>query len=106
MMRLMLAALLGLAATAPAPLWAQGVAYPSKTITLIAPFSAGGTADVFARMVAGHLQGKWGQPVVVENIGGAGGILGVTKLARSRPDGTTIGLASTSTLAINPSLHG
>jgi tripartite-type tricarboxylate transporter receptor subunit TctC len=80
--------------------------YPSKQVTVIVPFSAGGTADIFARMVSNHLQAKFGKPFVVENVGGAGSILGVTRLAKSAPDGITLGLASTSALAINPSLYG
>ncbi|UPK07404.1 tripartite tricarboxylate transporter substrate binding protein [Bradyrhizobium sp. 170] len=81
-------------------------AYPSRQVTVIVPFSAGGTADIFARMVANHLQAKLGKPFVVENVSGAGSIVGVTRLARAAPDGLTLGLASTSALAINPSLYG
>jgi len=81
-------------------------AYPSRQVSVIVPFAAGGTADIFARMVANHLQVKLGKPFVVENVGGAGSIVGVTRLARSAPDGLTLGLASTSALAINPSLYG
>ena len=80
--------------------------YPSKQVTVIVPFAAGGTADIFARMVSNHLQVKLGKPFLVENVGGAGSILGVTRLAKSAPDGITLGLASTSALAINPSLYG
>ncbi|MGY4470484.1 tripartite-type tricarboxylate transporter receptor subunit TctC [Bradyrhizobium sp. LB9.1b] len=81
--------------------------YPSKQVTVIVPFAAGGTADIFARMVSNHLQMKFGKPFVVENVGGAdGSILGVTRLAKSAPDGITLGLASTSALAINPTLYG
>jgi tripartite-type tricarboxylate transporter receptor subunit TctC len=83
---------------------AQETSYPSGTIKLIVPFSAGGTVDIFARMTADHLNKEWGQPVIVENVGGAGGVLGVSQLARSAPDGATLGLASTSSLAISPSL--
>jgi tripartite-type tricarboxylate transporter receptor subunit TctC len=57
-------------------------------------------------MVAEHLNASWGQPFVVENVGGAGGVLGVGQLARAEPDGQTLGLASTSSLAITPSLPG
>jgi tripartite-type tricarboxylate transporter receptor subunit TctC len=81
-------------------------AYPSRQVSVIVPFAAGGSADIFARMVANHLQVKLGKPFVVENVGGAGSIVGVTRLARSAPDGLTVGLASTSALAINPSLYG
>jgi tripartite-type tricarboxylate transporter receptor subunit TctC len=101
-MRLVLASLM-LLATSPAN--AQD-GYPSKQVTVIVPFAAGGTADIFARMVSNHLQVKFGRPFVVENVGGAGSILGVTRLAKSAPDGITLGLASTSALAINPTLYG
>jgi tripartite-type tricarboxylate transporter receptor subunit TctC len=90
---------------ATAPVKAED-AYPSRQVSVIVPFAAGGTADIFARMVANHLQAKLGKPLVVENVGGAGSIVGVTRLARSAPDGLTLGLASTSALAINPSLYG
>jgi tripartite-type tricarboxylate transporter receptor subunit TctC len=91
-----------LAATANA----QEASYPSGAVKVIVPFSAGGTADIFGRMVAEHLNQTWGQPFVVENVGGAGGVLGVSQLARAEPDGQTLGLASTSSLAITPSLPG
>ncbi|OAF10766.1 MFS transporter [Bradyrhizobium centrolobii] len=91
--------------TAIAPVQAQDT-YPSKPVSVIVPFSAGGTADIFARMVSSHLQKSWGGTFVVENVGGAGSILGVTRLARAAPDGATIGLASTSALSINPTLYG
>lgn len=90
----------------PAPGLAQGSSYPSRPMTMIVPFSAGGTADIFARLVGEHLHQRWGQPVVIENVGGAGSILGITRVARGTPDGYIIGLASTSGLSINPSLYG
>lgn len=80
--------------------------YPSKPVTIVVPFSAGGTADIFARMAAQHLQEKLGKPFIVENIGGAGSIIGITKVAKAAPDGHMLSLASTSGLAINPSLYG
>lgn len=92
------------AAGLAAPALAQS--YPNRPITMIVPFSAGGTADIFGRMIAEHLHKSLGQPVVVENVGGAGSIVGLTRIARGAPDGSIIGLASTSGLAINPSLYG
>lgn len=99
-------AALGAATMAPLPALAQGAAYPGKNVTLIVPFSAGGTADIFARMVAEHLHKTWGQPFIIENVGGAGSIVGVTRVARGAPDGHLLGLASTSALSINPSIYG
>ncbi|CAN7225421.1 tripartite tricarboxylate transporter substrate binding protein [Bosea sp. LjRoot9] len=90
----------------PAPAFAQGAGYPSKPVSMIVPFSAGGTADIFARMVGEHLQKSWGQPFVTENVGGAGSIVGITRIARGTPDGSILGLASTSGLSINPTLYG
>ena len=87
------------------PVHAQDAKYPSKPITIVVPFAAGGTVDIIARMVGEHLQ-KLGATVVVENMGGAGGNIGVNRVAKAAPDGYTIGLASTSPLAIAPSLYG
>ena len=94
------------AAMTPLPSLAQTPAYPTKAVTLIVPFSAGGTADIFARMVAEHLHKTFGQPFVIENVGGAGSVVGVTRVARGAPDGHVLGLASTSALSINPSVYG
>lgn len=78
----------GLAALAPqAP--ALGARYPERTITLIVPFSAGGSTDILARIVSGHLQQSLGQPVVVENRTGAAGNIGTMAVARAAPDGYT-----------------
>ena len=91
-----------LAASAPA----RAQEYPTKPVTIIVPFAAGGTADIFARLAGQHLQEKLGKPVVVENVGGAGSIIGINKVSKSAPDGHVLGLGSTSGLAINPSLYG
>jgi tripartite-type tricarboxylate transporter receptor subunit TctC len=69
------------------------------------PFAAGGAADTFARMVGQHLQSKLGQTFFVENIGGAGGALGIAGVTRAEPDGLIIGLAGTGGLAIAPTLY-
>lgn len=80
--------------------------YPTRPVSIIVPFSAGGTADIFGRMVGEQLQKKFGPAFLIENVGGAGSIIGVTRIARAAPDGYTIGLASTSALAINPTVYG
>ncbi|OYU74197.1 MAG: hypothetical protein CFE32_18540, partial [Alphaproteobacteria bacterium PA3] len=93
----------------PAPLLAQPAlaqAWPSKPIKWIVPFPPGGPTDVFSRAVAQQLQVALGQPVIVENRGGAGGGVGMQALAKSSPDGYTIGLSTTGTHAINPALYG
>ena len=69
---------------------AQAQSFPSKPVTLIVPFPAGGITDIVARIVADHMKASLGQPVIVENVGGAGGTIGVTRVFRSPADGTTI----------------
>src|SRR5205823_8547711 len=64
--------------------------FPSRPITLIVPFPPGGSTDVAARIMADKMGGALGQPVIVENVGGAGGSIGVGRLARATPDGYTI----------------
>ncbi|MDQ4135798.1 MAG: tripartite tricarboxylate transporter substrate-binding protein, partial [Pseudomonadota bacterium] len=79
---------------------AQG-AWPTRTITMIVPFPPGGQADLAARPIAAALEKILGQPVVVENRGGAGGSLGNAAVARAEPDGYTI-LMTLSSLAVLP----
>ena len=81
---------------------ASAQTYPSRPITLIAPFPAGGPLDVIARIIAEPMRAALGQPVVVENVPGAGGNLGVGRLARAAPDGYTIGIGQWSTHVVNP----
>ena len=71
---------------------AHAQTFPDRPITLIVPFAAGGGADAFGRLVAQYMSGPLHQPVVVENIGGAGGTLGAARGARAQPDGYTITL--------------
>ena len=81
-------------------------AYPSKPIKWIVPFPPGGPTDSFSRPVAQKLASIVGQPVVVENVPGAGASIGMERVSRSAPDGYTIGLATTGTHSINPHLYG
>src|SRR5260370_22295160 len=67
--------------------------YPAKPIRFLVPFPAGGGADLMARLVAPVLSDRLGQPLIVENRGGAGGTIGAPLLARAEPDGYTIMLA-------------
>src|SRR5256885_2510689 len=69
---------------------AQAQTYPSRQITLIVPFPPGGSTDVVARVMAEQMRPTLGQPVVIENVGGANGSIGLGRLARSAPDGYTI----------------
>src|SRR5450755_4931555 len=79
--------------------------YPSRPITLIVPYAAGGGNDVMARGVAIPMSKTLGQPIVIENHGGAGGSIGTRQVAKSAPDGYTLGLGGTGTLAIDPTLY-
>jgi tripartite-type tricarboxylate transporter receptor subunit TctC len=79
-------------------------AYPSRPITLVVPFPAGGVTDVVARELAHRLGAALGQPVVVENRAGAGGNIGTQAVARAAPDGYTLGVLTVSALSIGPHL--
>ena len=91
---------LALAALLPLAAFAQS--YPSKPVHIVVPFPPGGPSDIFARGLAQGMTGPLGQPVVVENTGGQGGVIGVDRAVKSAPDGYTIGFNSGSTLAIAP----
>jgi len=95
-MRKLLAALLFI------PALALAQAYPSKPIRMIVPFPAGGPADIFGRGLAQAMSGDLGQTVIVENVGGVGGVLGVDRALKAAPDGYTLGFNSGSTLSIAP----
>src|SRR6266849_6368651 len=68
----------------------QAQTYPSRSITLVVPFPPGGSTDTAARIMAERMRASLGQPIVVENVGGAGGSIGVGRVARSAPDGYTL----------------
>jgi tripartite-type tricarboxylate transporter receptor subunit TctC len=82
--------------------WAQS--YPNRPVRLVVPFPAGGPADALGRVLADQLNKTWGQPVIVENRGGAGGNIGAELVARSLPDGYTL-LLNASSHVINASLY-
>jgi tripartite-type tricarboxylate transporter receptor subunit TctC len=88
--------------------WAQDAAtqsYPVRPITLIVPFPAGGGVDAVARIVAEKLSHALGRPIVIDNRGGAGGVIGTRMAARAAPDGYTLVMAHTGTTSINPTLY-
>lgn len=85
---------------------AQTPGYPSKTLTMIVPFAAGGPADLVGREVARLLSEQLGKPVVVENQGGASGTVALNTMARAAPDGHTMLLAASGTVVIHPLLVG
>jgi tripartite-type tricarboxylate transporter receptor subunit TctC len=80
-------------------------AYPSRQITIVVGFSAGGSTDIVARLVAEEMRKTWGQPVVIDNKPGAGGNIGAAIVAKAKPDGYTLLMGSVGPLAINASLY-
>ena len=78
--------------------------YPSRPIKMLVPFAPGGTTDLFARKYAERLARRLGQPVVIENKAGAAGAIAAAETARAKPDGYTLFFASSTTLAILPSM--
>ena len=96
-------AALAIAALIPTSAWSQ--AFPSRTVTLVVPFSAGGPTDTIGRIIAERMGRALGQAVVVENVTGAGGSIGVGKVSRAAPDGYTIGIGHVGTHVINGAVH-
>jgi tripartite-type tricarboxylate transporter receptor subunit TctC len=94
-----------LAGSILAPALAAAQTYPTKPIKFIVPFPAGGPADTLGRVFAEKLAAQIGQSVVIENRAGAGGVTGVALVAKAEPDGYTIGIGSSGSLAINVALQ-
>src|SRR3954468_22083210 len=84
---------------------AMAQTYPSRPITMVVPFAAGGAFDVIARVITPRLSEILGQQVVVENVGAAAGIVGTQRVARAAPDGYTVLLGTVGTHAYNPALY-
>ena len=109
--RLILGCAAAAANTAAVPIWAEPASntssnnWPSKTIAILVPFPAGGSADLSARLLAEHLKTVLGQPVVVENKPGAGGNLAAAEAARAQGDGHTLFIGTNGTQTINQSLY-
>src|ERR1700675_517470 len=94
----------GLALLTGLPVLAEA-AYPSRTVKVILPYPAGGTTDFLGRLVAEQLRSGLGAAVIVENKPGAGTTLGAEQVARAEPDGYTLLMATSTTLAINKTLY-
>ena len=96
----------GAAAVAPAfSRVAMAQTYPSRPITMIGPFPPGGVTDVIARVLAERMRESLGQPIIVENVGGANGSIGVGRAARARPDGYTIDLGFLGQHVLNGAIY-
>lgn len=86
--------------------YAQGAAnYPNKPIRLVVPFTPGGSSDILARAIGQKLTEAWSQPVVIDNVPGAGGAIGADKVAKASADGYTLLMGHIGTLAVNKSLY-
>src|SRR5471032_1170850 len=103
-MRFVLSAALIAVSVAALPALAQD--YPNRAITLVVPYAAGGGNDAMARVAADKMSKSLGQQVVIENRGGAGGTIATRQVAKAAPDGYTLVIGGTGTLAINPTLYG
>jgi tripartite-type tricarboxylate transporter receptor subunit TctC len=95
---------LACAGAASLPLVAQAQGYPAQPVRMIVAFAAGGPTDVLARIVATGMSRSLGQQVIVDNRGGAGGILGTKETAKAKPDGYTVLFAGDATLTVQPQL--
>src|SRR5262245_45391909 len=103
--RAVFATVAGVTAMVAALSVAQAQDFPNRTVRIIVPFPAGGTADAMPRVVADYLSRKWGHPVVIENRSGAGGNVGAEAAYKSEPDGYTLLSAPPPPLVVNHNLY-
>jgi tripartite-type tricarboxylate transporter receptor subunit TctC len=95
----------GAVALPPVSRIACAQAYPTRPVTLIVPFPAGGGVDAMGRIVAERLTAALGRQVIVDNRGGVGGVIGTRAAAKAAPDGYTLAMSTSGTTSINPSLY-
>jgi len=81
------------------------IGYPVRHVTLVVPFDAGGSTDTLARLAAQALSGELGQSFIVENVSGAGGVIGAAQVAKAQPDGYRLLVGTPGSIAINPQIH-
>src|SRR6202011_5736152 len=79
--------------------------YPSRPVTMVVPYAPGGPTDTIARIMAEHMRGSLGQPVIIENVSGAGGSIGVARVARAAPDGYTLSVGNLSSHVMNGAVY-
>ena len=87
------------------PLTAAAQIFPTRPVTMIVPYVAGGPTDLIARLISGKMQEQLGQPIVVENLSGAGGSIGVSKVARAVPDGYTLSIGNNGSNVLGGALY-
>ena len=105
-MKILTHALIGLAALSTAPFGALAQSdYPTKAVTIVVPFGAGGTTDMLGRILADRLSQRLKGTFIIENKAGAGGNIGVASVAKATPDGYTLGMGTVSTHSINPNVY-
>ncbi len=95
---------LGLALAGLTAFGAHAQAFPTRNVTILVPFAAGGPTDAIMRILGERLTARWGKSVLIENRPGAGTILATAALARAAPDGHTLGVV-TNSFAINPAIN-
>ena len=105
-MRRIVLAMIAIAAISGFAGSAEAQSFPSRPITMIVPFAAGGPTDVIARVIGERMGQSLGQPVVIENVTGAGGTIAAGRVARAAPDGYTLDLATWSTATVTVTTNG